>query len=105
MKNMPLKAFLLFALLPLAAACTMTTPSQVRTGQIVLSQQPEVMTRTLHDVSRADAQLLAKGYKNRGQGDMTATVSYDAADAAALKRAREQVSRIADDLKKKACAG
>lgn len=99
MTTLPLRntCLALIALLALGA-CTMTTPSQVRTGQMVVEETPAVLTRTLHDMTRADAVLLAKGYKNRGRGEMSATVSYDGADSAALAATRKEIARVARDL-------
>lgn len=78
--------------------CSMTTPSQVRTGEIMLKDSAQVETRTLDQFTRADAALLASDYKRNAHGNLSAVVSYDRSDVRALKDAKGQVARIARDL-------
>lgn len=86
------------ALALLLGGCSMTTPSQVRTGDIVLKDSAQVQTRELDQFTRADAALLASDYKRNNHGALSAVVSFDRRDVRALKEAKAQVARIARDL-------
>lgn len=76
----------------------MSTASQLRTGPIQLEEKPAVETRRLHDFNAADARLLAKGYRDRGRGPLSATASYDQGDVNGLRRTREDVQRAVQAL-------
>ncbi len=76
------------------AGCNMTTPSQLRTGQIQLQEDVATHTYPVHDVSAGQLRSIARDYELRGHGPATVTVSYLGTDAQARKDAQRDMRKV-----------
>jgi pilus biogenesis lipoprotein CpaD len=69
--------FVVFAVASvLLAGCDVTVPSQVRTGDIRLSEQVKTQTMSVHHVDHERIGMIADDYAHKGRGDMALVVSY-----------------------------
>lgn len=73
-------AVLMLSLLPLAA-CDVTTPSQLRTGDIRLMDDVTTVTLDAYRLNKNDIYMISRQYQATAQGPMTVTVAYPAGDA------------------------
>lgn len=90
-----LTRYVALALLPAAlAACTMTTPSQLRTGQVQLEENAAVYTYPLANVSDAQLRSIARDHAARGRGDAVVTVSYPQGNTQARSAAQSSMRHV-----------
>lgn len=83
----------------LVSACTMTTPSQVRTGQIQLEEKNITHSYPVADLTQSQLRGIAKDHAARGRGPVSVTVSYMDGSAAARTGAQAQMRDVLADMK------
>lgn len=76
------------------AACNMTTPSQLRTGQIQMKEDVSTYSYPLKDVSAAQLRSIARDHAARGYGPASITVSYLGSHARARQDAQKDMREI-----------
>ncbi len=89
----------------LLAACNMTTPSQLRTGQIQIEEDVATHTYPLADVSKGQLVSIARDHHVRGHGPANVTVSYLQGDNDGRKRARKDMRDVLAILQKEGMTG
>ncbi len=98
--------YALLMLIPvMLAGCTMTTPSQIRTGQIQLEQDVATHSYPLKDVSKSQLRSIARDHSARGHGPASVTVSYLKGDHQGLKTAQKEMQSVLSVLKSEGMAG
>lgn len=89
MRSMGFKTAFMFLALPLAVAgCDITTPSQLKTGQMRIQQDMKTEAFAMSGPSAADVKRIVADYKMNGTGTVDAIVSYRGPDPAAEAAAR-----------------
>ncbi len=87
-------------LLALLAGCNMTTPSELRTGSMIVKDDVVTQSMSIDDMGRERMVLLARDYHNRARGPLSLTVAYPSGDAAEKQRMQSKVQRAVKSLKK-----
>lgn len=87
------------------AGCNMTTPSQLRTGQIQLQQDVATHSYPLKDVNKAQLRGIARDHAARGHGPASVTVSYLKDDHQAQKDAQKDMRDVLATLKAEGMTG
>lgn len=79
------------------AGCDITTPSQLRTGNIRLQQDVTTVTLAADDVDENRMRLLADDYRMTARGPMSVTIAYkqtDALDKTVQQGRGEKIKRL-----------
>lgn len=87
-------------LLALLAGCNMATPSELRTGSMIVKDDMVTQSMSVDDMGRERMVLLARDYHNRARGPLILTVAYPVGDAAEKQRLQSKVQRAVNALKK-----
>ncbi len=95
----------IFLLPVLVAGCSMSTPSQLRTGQVQLREDAAVHTYALADMGKGQVRALAHDHAARGRGPVSVTVSYPEGDSSARKTAQADMRRVLSQLQAEGVKG
>lgn len=76
MKNLSLAVICCLGL----AACDITVPSQIRTGEIRLKEDMKTQSVDLYHLNENHVSMMAAEYNNIGRGPMSVTVAYPEGD-------------------------
>lgn len=95
-----------FALLPvMLVGCTMTTPSQLRTGQIQMQENAATYAYPLAEVSDSQLRSIAHDHDTRGRGAAAVTVAYQDGDTQALKASQKKMRHVLSVLEREGMTG
>lgn len=83
------------AIVLLLSACSMATPSQVKTGAIRIEDQMKTVNIDPASLTADQAGIIAEDYHRNGKGKMAVVVSYARANPAARLKAEQQGAKIA----------
>jgi pilus biogenesis lipoprotein CpaD len=83
------------AIVLLLSACSMATPSQVRTGEIRIEDRMKTVNIDPSTLTADQAGMIAEDYQRNGRGKMAVVVSYVRANPAARIKAEQQSVKIA----------
>lgn len=98
--------YALLMLVPvMLAGCNMTTPSQIRTGQIQLQEDTATQTYPLKDIGDGQLRSIARDHALRGHGPATVTVSYLANDHQGRKDAQKSMRKVLSTLQSEGMTG
>lgn len=101
-----LTRYALLMLIPVVlAGCNMTTPSQIRTGQIQLQEDVATHSYPLKDVGKGQLRSIARDYSARGHGPATVTVSYLQGDHQGRKEAQKDMRDVLSTLQAEGMTG